>query len=564
MRNKFIFLIVFNSTFSLISQNFIWAKQIAASLATSRSIAVDAVGNVYTTGKFIGTVDFDPNAGVFNLTSAGAGSDIFISKTDVSGNFVWAKRMGGSTNIAESASILLDGSGNIFITGNFAGTTNFDTGMGTNTITSSGINDIFICKLSPSGNLIWVKSMGGSSADLGQSTTLDGSGNIYTTGTFKGTADFDPSPSIYTITSAGLEDVFISKLDASGNFVWAKSIEGNSTDNGNTISIDPSGNICTMGYFDGVADFDPSVGTYTLANFSSGYSTYILKLDLSGNFIWAKAFGAGGGAVATAMALDIPGNIYLSGAFGGTVDFDPSPTMFNLVSSNVDIFVSKLDISGNLIFAKKMGGNSQDFASSIFLDGSSNIYTTGYFMGTADFDPSLAGSFLLSSLGAHDVFISKLDQSGNFIAAKAIGGSGNDEGNSIVLDGLGSLYISGSFSSTVDFDPDAGVYNLTATNNQEAFILKLNQNLITEIKVLLNNEKKIRIFPNPVEDKFTFELEQNIVNKITITNCLGQIVFLLNDPLSKQEIDLSFLEKGVYFLTAHSISQNIALKVLKE
>ena len=127
------------------------------------SIAVDASGNIYTTGYFAGTVDFDPSAGTYNLTSAG-GNDIFISKLDASGNFVWAKQLGG-TNDEKGNSIVVDASGNIYTTGNFAGTVDFDPGAGTFGLASTGNYDIFISKLDASGYFVWAKKMGGTSSD---------------------------------------------------------------------------------------------------------------------------------------------------------------------------------------------------------------------------------------------------------------------------------------------------------------------------------------------------------------------------------------------------------------
>jgi len=141
----------------------------------------------------------------------------------------WAKSMGG-TNLEESVSIAVDDSGNIYTTGYFQGTTDFDPGLGTFNLTSAGVQDIFISKLDASGNFVWAKSIGEISTDIGYSIAIDVSGNVYTAGYFYGTADFDPGAGTFNLTSAGGQDIFISKLDASGNFVWAKSMGGISTE----------------------------------------------------------------------------------------------------------------------------------------------------------------------------------------------------------------------------------------------------------------------------------------------------------------------------------------------
>ncbi len=240
------------------------------------SIVIDAFGNVYTTGSFESIVDFDPGTGTFNLTSTG-NSDIFISKLDQSGNFIWAKIIGG-TDADFGYSIAVDASGNVFTTGNFNITVDFDPGPGTFNLTSAGnSNDIFISKLDAAGNFVWAKAMGGWNFDWSYSIAVDASGNVFTTGSFEGTADFDPGPGTFNLTSAGIQDIFISKLDANGNLVWAKVMGGTQNDQSISIALDASGNAFTTGYFNGTADFDPGAGTFNLT--SAGNSDiFIIKL----------------------------------------------------------------------------------------------------------------------------------------------------------------------------------------------------------------------------------------------------------------------------------------------
>lgn len=176
----------------------------------AHAVTVDASGNVFTTGFFNGTVDFDPGTGTFNLTSAGF-DDIFISKLDSSGNFIWAKQIGNTLN-DYSYSIALDSAVNIYTTGYFRGTTDFDPGPGIHNLTVVGGSDIFICKLDSSGNFIWANGFGSTDYDLGYSIALDAGANVYSTGYFLLTADFDPGPGSYNMTSAGMTDVFILKL----------------------------------------------------------------------------------------------------------------------------------------------------------------------------------------------------------------------------------------------------------------------------------------------------------------------------------------------------------------
>jgi hypothetical protein len=247
------------------AQSYAWAQRMGGTgTDIGYGIAVDASGNVYTTGYFQGTVDFNPGAGTFNLTSAGL-EDIFVSKLDALGNFVWAQRMGGTgTDIGYG--IAVDASGNVYTTGYFQGTADFDPGAGTANLTSAGDTDIFVSKLDILGNFLWAQRIGGIGTDQGLRIAVDASGNIYTTGFFVGTVDFNPGVGTFTLTSVGGYDIFVSKLDASGNHAWTQGMGGTSFDIGLSISADASGKVYTIGRFQGTADFDPGAGTTNLTS----------------------------------------------------------------------------------------------------------------------------------------------------------------------------------------------------------------------------------------------------------------------------------------------------------
>jgi hypothetical protein len=455
------------------AQTLEWVKQMGGtSSENGRSISVDASGNVYTTGAFNGTCDFDPSATVFNLTPAGS-SDVFISKFDASGNFIWAKQIGG-TGDDSGESISVDPSGNVYTTGLFSGTVDFDPGPATFNLTSVGSYDIFVSKIDASGNFVWAKQMGGTNIDYGTSIAVDASGNSYLTGMFIGTADFDPGVGTFNLISSGGTDVFVCKLDASGDFVWANKMGGNNADQGLSITIDASNNVYTTGTFNGTSDFDPGAGVFNLTSAGST-DIFISKLDASGNFVWAKQMGGTTNDAGKSIAVDASGNVYTTGQFSGIADFDPEAGVFNLTSVGLsDIFISKIDASGNFVWAKQIGGASNDSGNSIFVDISGNVFSTGTFLGTADFDPGV-GVFDLTSEGNSDIFISKLDPSGNFVWAQKIGGTDNDNATSIKVDGSDNIYTTGHFFGTADFDPEAGVFNLTSAGGGDIFVHKMSQ-----------------------------------------------------------------------------------------
>lgn len=456
----------FISTYAASTGNYISAKQLGGISGVGgnvflKSHKIDASGNVFITGEFSSQVDFDPGPGTVTLTSSG-NADMFIAKYDASGNYLWAKGIGSSSSNDNGSSLTVDGSGNLYVTGYFQGTVDFDPGAGTAELTNIGWDDIFLAKYDASGNYVWAKVIGGTNTDLAVSVSLDGSGNILLTGTFTGTVDFDPGSATTNLTSGGQSDIFLAKYDASGNFVWAKRLGGTSTDNVSYLTTDGSGNIYITGNYNGTADFDPGAGSANLTTFNGNTDLYLAKYNGSGEYVWAKSIGNSGSDCGVSISLDGSGNIHLTGYFQGTVDFDPGSGTSNLTNvGGFDIFLAKYDNTGNHLWSKQLSGISLEESTSIALDGNGNVYLTGYFSGTVDFDPG-SGTTNLTSNGGNDIFFAKYNVSGEYVWASAIGGTSTDCPNTISLDAGGNLYISGYFNQTVDFDPGSGTSNLTS------------------------------------------------------------------------------------------------------
>lgn len=472
------------------AQTFEWARSFSGtSVERGYAIAVDGNGNVYTTGTLGGTADFDPSpTGTSTLSTAGA-DDIFVSKLDVTGNFVWAKRIGGSST-DQGRALSTDVSGNVYVAGLFSGTVDFDPSPSvfTLSVVTPGANDAFICKLDAAGNFVWAKSFSGIIGSGGQSRAyslkIDASGNIYTTGYFTNVVDFDPSSiATTTLSSTGSsQDIFVSKLDASGNFLWAKKMGSTGIDVGNGITVDASGNVLTTGYFSTNADFDPGAGTMNLTN-AGGFDAFVSKLDASGNFVWAGAIrsvaNSSGYDIGNAIVTDANNNVYVSGFFVGVTDFDPSPSSTYTLSPSASqgIYLSKLDASGNFIWAKNTGGGgsnvNNDQPTGLAIDPNSNLYLSGFFTGFADFDPSPSSSFTLNA-AFQSIYISKFDASGNFAWVSSVSGNSGLYGFSVAVDGIGKVHCTGVLNGTADFDPSATTnFTLTSTALQDIFVLKL-------------------------------------------------------------------------------------------
>jgi gliding motility-associated-like protein len=451
--------------------NFEWAKRMGStSFDRPEDLAVDATGNVYTTGFFTTTADFDPGAVVFNLTSNG-GRDIFITKLDPNGNLVWVKQIGGTSD-DQGFAVAVDNLGNIYLAGSFAGTVDFDPGAATFNLTASG-SDMFLVKLDANGDFLWANRTGSTSAETPYDLAVDGFGNIYITGYFQGTVDFDPRVGVFNLSSAGTYDIFVTKLTTNGDLIWARRMGGTELDEGRSIAVDNTGNVYTTGYFRTTVDFDPGAATFNLAS-AGDEDIFVSKLDVNGSFIWAARMGEA--SFDTGQGIVVDGNgVYTTGYFQGIADFDPGAGVFNLTSGGVqDIFVSKLDLNGSLVWAKNMGNTARDDGRSIALDAGGNVYTTGFFNGTVDFDPG-SGVANQISAGALDIFISKLNAAGNFEWVRRIGGNDWDQGADMQVDGAGNIYMTGHYRNTVDFDPGPCTSTLTANIQDEIFVLKLRQ-----------------------------------------------------------------------------------------
>ena len=559
------------------SPDWLWINSIGGNKSdAARSMVVDPEsGDVFTTGSFSGTVDFDPGEKTFNLTSAGS-SSIFISKMDGSGQFVWASAIGGP-DVAYVLSIALDpaGSGSIYVTGSFQGTVDFDPGPDTFNLISAGTSDIFIAHLDGFGNFIWANAIGGPDAAYVLSITIDpaGSGNVYTTGYFRGTVDFDPGPEIFHLTSVGFDDIFISKLDDSGNFIWAISFGGKGSDVSRCITLDPAGNgdVYTTGWFSGTVDFDPGPNVYNITAVGT-IDIFISKLDNSGNYVWAKQLGGAGdkNGSGTSIAIDpTSGDIYATGYFEGTADFDPGKGIVDLTSEGLrDIFISKLDRKGNLLWAKAMGGPGLDVGGSIAVDpsGSGDVYTTGYFRGTVDFNPG-PETFYLTSIGPDDIFITKLDDSGNFEWGKAINGLKEEAANAIALDASGHVYIAGFYNGpTILFDTDILTNAEPSLGTADIFIAKLDQ-MTTALVHPDAKTPSIDIFPNPVKDEIVIKFSDKEVKdfRVTLYSLKGEVVLysVVHDIAGEYPINISGLPAEMYMVEVNANGNRLVEQVVK-
>ncbi len=434
------------ATYFTHSQTVQWAVNSPGALGgENHTLATDAQGNVYSVGAYSSSPqDFDPGTGVYNL--AAFSQNMFILKVDVDGNFVWAKQIGGTTNyaITEADAITVDASGNIYVAGK--------------------LNVIF------------------------------------------GTIDCDPGAGTYNLTVPTNKNVdYIEKLDANGNFVWVKTItnptgtQAGVFDEIQSLKVDAAGYVYATGSFTGTPDFDPDGGVFNLT--ASKVDIFVLKLDSSGSFVWAKSIPYTGDPGASAIIdsgygidVDGAGNVYTVGYFWGAIDADPGAGVHTLTgylsnnpveSGSNNLYISKLDASGNFVWAYSIAGDHNNGSHpSIALDNGGNVIVSGYLEGgvavagnIADFDFGAGTYFLPGTAGS---FVLKMDSNAGFIWAKStvqstIDITTNSQGNGLVLDSAGNIYTVGAFMSSCDFDPSANTFALTA-ENLDVYVSKLDTN----------------------------------------------------------------------------------------
>ena len=364
-----------------------WSAQIGtAPSEESYSVAVDASGNVYISGRTLGDLG-GPNAGDY---------DVFLSKFDSSGSLLWTTQI-GTGSYDDSRSVAVDASGNVYI----SGTTEGDLG-GPN----AGGYDVFLSKFDSSGNQLWTTQIGTSRRDRSYSVAVDASGNVYISGDTGGDLG---GP------NAGESDAFLSKFDSDGNEVWRRQIGTGSTDWSTSVAVDASGNV----YISGVTEGD-------LGGPNAGFTdAFLSKFDSDGNEVWTRQIGTGSVDVSTSVAVDASGNVYISGFAAGDLG---GPN-----AGDQDAFLSKFDSDGDLLWTRQIGTSVEDCSFSVAVDASGNVYISGGTPG--DLDGPNAGGL--------DAFLSKFDSSGDLLWTAQVGTRDLDVSTSVAVDASGNVYISG-------------------------------------------------------------------------------------------------------------------------
>ena len=454
------------------AQEFEWVSAFqGADDVFSQDVVTDNQGSVYSVGYFYGTADFDPGAGSFDLTSTD-NWDIYISKLDVDGNFVWA-HMIGNDGRNRANDIAIDNDGNIYITGYFEGTVDFDPGAGTETRTSTNVIDVFVLKLDADGNFLWVRQYGSTVISEGLGVQVDNNGDVLVGGYFRGDCDFDMAGGGLTLSSSdpGNRDAFLTKHSSNGDFLWVRHMGGVEDGRTEAITFDEDNNIYGTGFFEGTWDFDITNNPgVELENSNGGRDIFVYKLDELGNFVWSASAGDAGDDRGQGITVNNSGNVFATGRFEQTVDFDPGAGTEELTSS-----------STTDAFIWALTNNDGAFSWVNQVDGSNN--SIGFDIAADDYGGVYATGYYrgmtafdattsIDGLGGNTIFVAKYLSDGELDWVERMGGTGNDFGFGIYVNADLEVLTTGYFRGDCDFDPDDSNVVLTATQT-DAYVHKM-------------------------------------------------------------------------------------------
>ncbi len=582
----------------------VWAKEVGGDYVTSGSnITVDPFGNLYLTGTFRDTVDFDPGPNVFEMTSTGSNSDVFYSKWDSDGNFIWARHMDGY-GIIYVEELATDSEGSLYSTGDCKKRIDFDPDTAVEYYINSNNDNsynLFVYKLDSAGNFAYAKKIGGDWSQLGYDLEVDEDKNVYLAGYFYKTTDFDPGPGEYNLSAGEDINAFIAKLDSLGEFVWAKQLESTSDAYCKGIELDGQGNIYSIGAFRDTIDLDPSDSIYQITG-NGNYNGFVSKMDTAGNFIWGRSMVSVDRMFNRYLALGPDGSAFIAGWITDTTNFDLSQdSILYVPNGSGDIFLTKVNPNGDIEWIKQNDGNRIELCYTLAVDGEGSIYLTGLFQDSLDLDPDIVNSQIVVAGVYNDNFLQKFRSCNSYFNQTIVacneyvspGGSmvwtnggiytdtiQNSFGcDSIITTNLSIVPINNSISQidtslyndngaatyqwldcSDNYSPISGDTNaIFSPTENGTYAVEISLNGCVDTSVcqaiwnvsLLENELSdfVSVYPNPFNGPILIDLNQQYSHvQLIISNQLGQQL------LSKEFVDtdhiLTFidLKKGIYSL----------------
>ncbi len=402
----------------------LWAKGFGnTGRDNGRAVSVDSQDRIAVGGIFSDEVSF---GGKQKLKATGIDGYVAVFSQD--GAHQWAFRVGGSGDDVVSA-VAFDAKGNLYFAGWFSGSMV----VGGTTVVSVGADDVFVAKLTPTGDLAWLRSFGGLDVDAADALAVTKSGDVIVTGVFRQTMKLGDT----LLTSAGRADIFVARLDGAGKFIWSVRMGGIGLDYARDLAI-LGRDIIFLGEFSGTLRF--ASGPIR----SRGDRDVLLcRFDPNGKHVWAKGFGGLFPELAYGLAIDPAGHIVLSGSYYDEISFG-GPN--HKSAGEADIFLARFTYNGTYQWSKSYGSSRMDAGLGVGTDGFGNIVATGFFQEKVDF-----GQGKLSSAGNKDMYLMKLSPLGKTLWTQRYGGSDHDQGRALSIDSKGRTIVTGTFRFDVDF-----------------------------------------------------------------------------------------------------------------
>jgi hypothetical protein len=501
-------------------------------------VAVDADRNVIMVGSFSGDANF--GGGVL---STGGSDDVFVAKYDHWGYHLWSRRFGGNNNDRARA-VAVDADGNVIVVGYFLGAIDF----GGASLTSAGLDDIFVVRLDAYGHHVWSRRFGAGNNDHADHVALDADGNIAVTGYMRGSVDFGGG----AITSAGAADGFVAALDNTGTHLWSRGFGSTFDDGGTGVAADPSGNIFVTGSFQDEVSF----GGPALA--SAGLSDiFIAKYDAAGGHLWSTRFGDGNFQTGSRLAADAAGNIVVVGSFFGTVDFGGG----GFTSSGLwDGFVAAYDGAGNYRWSRSFGSGFDDHAWDVAITPDGDVAVSGEFGGSAD-----VGGGTMTSVGLADAFAAVYDADDNFLWGRHYGDTGADIGRGVAVDGPGAVLFAGEFRDTIDVDTDS----LESAGQNDVYLARYWTQTLSAATSPSPGAVDVRVYPNPFNPATSIEYTVAASGPVTIDiyDVAGRRVATVLDGSPRdpgayvERFRPDGLASGVYFVRVETPSGTVSRSV---
>jgi hypothetical protein len=433
------------------------------------AICLDDYGNSYITGFFKDSADFDPGPDSLYLIATGV-LDIFVASYDSNGQLRWAFNIGG-TGANEGYGITVDDSLNVYISGSFRNTVDFDPGPGVTNITSTHTADGFVAKYDQFANLLWAIGIGGTGNDQAYDVDIDKFYNVYVTGDIYLSADFDPGAGDAILTANGIKDVYLATYTSDGSYRWAISMGGSNTDTPKSLAVDSIGTSYIVGWFKDTADFNPDTLLHADLISKGIYDLFVASYDSSGDYRWAFSLGGTSNDRCEDIFLDAYNNLYITGSIYGLVDFDPGPGVSISGQNGVNhYYVASYDTDSSLRMVRTpVGTGSSQIGYGIGTDEHGNVYVTGLYGGTADFDMG-PGIENRTSNGHFDIFVCGYDSLLNYRYVVTAGSDTRDEGHDIAVRPDGKVFNTGVFEGLVDFDPSDDTTNVQSLGASDIFL----------------------------------------------------------------------------------------------